>query len=84
LRVLSRAPWLSDLKAELLAFPNGRNDDIVDALGLVGQLMDVWAAGNLPAARAAEYPGPESFKDYRTTSALEQAELNAATNWRLA
>ena len=31
---------LSDLKAELLAFPNGRHDDIVDALGLCGQLID--------------------------------------------
>jgi phage terminase large subunit-like protein len=26
------APWLADLEAELLAFPNGRYDDQVDAL----------------------------------------------------
>jgi predicted phage terminase large subunit-like protein len=26
------APWLADLKAELLAFPNGKHDDQVDAL----------------------------------------------------
>lgn len=26
------APWLGDLERELLAFPNGRHDDQVDAL----------------------------------------------------
>ena len=26
------APWLADFEAELLAFPNGRYDDQVDAL----------------------------------------------------
>jgi len=72
MRVLSRAPWLSDLKAELLAFPHGRHDDIVDALGLVGQLIDKWQAGNLPAAYAAAHPGPESFKDYAIASEMER------------
>ena len=38
----ARAPWLPDLKAELLAFPTGKHDDQVDALGLVGQLLDKW------------------------------------------
>jgi len=33
LYVPARVPWLPDLKAELLAFPRGRHDDIVDALG---------------------------------------------------
>jgi len=32
-------------RAELLAFPTGKHDDIVDALGLVGQLMDKFAPG---------------------------------------
>ena len=40
LYVPARAPWLQDLKAELLAFPRGKHDDQVDALGLVGQLLD--------------------------------------------
>ena len=43
--VPARAPWLADLKAELLAFPRGKHDDQVDALGLVGQLLDKWAPG---------------------------------------
>ena len=28
----ARAPWLSDLVAELLAFPSGRHDDQVDSV----------------------------------------------------
>jgi hypothetical protein len=47
LYVPAAAEWLSDLRAELLAFPTGKHDDIVDALGLVGQLMDKFAPGRL-------------------------------------
>jgi predicted phage terminase large subunit-like protein len=35
------APWVPALRAELLAFPHGRHDDQVDALGLIGQLLEV-------------------------------------------
>jgi predicted phage terminase large subunit-like protein len=45
LYVPADAPWLPDLRAELLAFPTGRHDDQVDALGLCGQLMDRFAPG---------------------------------------
>jgi predicted phage terminase large subunit-like protein len=48
LYVPARAPWLADLKAELLAFPTGKHDDIVDALGLVGQLLDKFSAAIRP------------------------------------
>jgi len=48
LYVPARVPWLPDLKAELLAFPRGHHDDIVDALGLAGQLLDMWAPGGVP------------------------------------
>jgi predicted phage terminase large subunit-like protein len=34
------APWYADLRSELLSFPAGKHDDQVDALGLVGQLLD--------------------------------------------
>ena len=40
--------WLHDLRVELLAFPTGRHDDQVDALGLCGQLMDRFALGYVP------------------------------------
>jgi hypothetical protein len=69
LYVPARAPWLPDLKAELLAFPTGKHDDQVDALGLVGQL-DKWAPGGVPKLEpgsfrpppidyVARYPRPE-------------------------
>jgi predicted phage terminase large subunit-like protein len=40
LRYREDAPWRSDMEAELLRFPAGVHDDIVDALGLVGQLIN--------------------------------------------
>jgi hypothetical protein len=41
-------PWFADLRAELLSFPAGKHDDQVDALGLVGQLLDKISAGPRP------------------------------------
>lgn len=40
LRVPAQASWRADVEAELLRFPAGVHDDIVDALGLIGQLLD--------------------------------------------
>jgi predicted phage terminase large subunit-like protein len=34
------APWRTDMEMELLAFPAGRHDDVVDAISLIGQLLD--------------------------------------------
>lgn len=34
------APWRADLESEMMSFPAGKHDDQVDALGLVGQLLD--------------------------------------------
>jgi hypothetical protein len=48
LYVRQGAPWFADLRAELLSFPAGRHDDQIDALGLVGQLLDKINAGQKP------------------------------------
>lgn len=40
LYVPQHEPWYSAFRAELLSFPAGKHDDQVDAIGLVGQLMD--------------------------------------------
>jgi phage terminase large subunit-like protein len=46
LQVPTHEPWYPALQAELLSFPAGKHDDQVDALGLVGQLLDKMADGN--------------------------------------
>ena len=44
------APWLAEFQRELLSFPAGKHDDQVDALGLVGQLLDQMVPGQKPKA----------------------------------
>lgn len=60
LYVPAAKPWFSGFKHELLTFPTGRHDDQVDALGLVGQLLDRIHA---PEAKKAEKP--IALNDYR-------------------
>lgn len=56
LHIPAGAPWLSDLISEMMSFPVGVHDDQVDALGLVGQLMDRMSSGNAPKARQEATP----------------------------
>jgi predicted phage terminase large subunit-like protein len=56
LYVPTSAPWYADFRAELLSFPAGKHDDQVDALGLVGQLLDVMIEGRLPPKPEPEKP----------------------------
>jgi predicted phage terminase large subunit-like protein len=53
------APWFAELRAELLSFPAGKHDDMVDMLGLIGQLLDKMLAGSKPAAK--EKPKRDSW-----------------------
>ena len=56
------APFRAALEGELLSFPAGKHDDQVDALGLVGQLLDVMMPpGKLPAARDPEDTWSRAF-----------------------
>lgn len=45
LHVPERAEWYPAFRSELLSFPAGKHDDQVDAIGLVGQLMDKMVSG---------------------------------------
>jgi phage terminase large subunit-like protein len=40
LYVPTRALWYAEFRAELLSFPAGKHDDQVDALSLIGQVLD--------------------------------------------
>lgn len=53
------APWYPDLRSELLGFPAGKHDDQVDALGLVGQLLDRMLTGQ--KQRPAERPVRDKY-----------------------
>jgi hypothetical protein len=66
LQVPIHESWCADLRAELLSFPAGKHDDQVDALGLVGQLLDQMAGGRIlkeeiktPLARDSYRPPTE-------------------------
>lgn len=62
------AGWLPDLRSELLAFPAGKHDDIVDALGLIGQLLDTIASGNKRAVPEKD-KNPSGYRAYHTEGA---------------
>jgi predicted phage terminase large subunit-like protein len=48
LYVPTNAAWYPEFRAELISFPAGKHDDQVDALGLVGQLLDQMIEGPKP------------------------------------
>jgi predicted phage terminase large subunit-like protein len=68
------APWLPQLRSELLAFPNGKYDDQVDMLGLIGQLLDTISLGEKPKPPEKEkrkseyrrYDGEPRLNDWMT------------------
>jgi phage terminase large subunit-like protein len=45
LYVPAKAHWYPAFKSELLNFPAGKHDDQVDALGLIGQVLDRMGRG---------------------------------------
>lgn len=58
LYVPADAPWLADFISELLSFPAGVHDDQVDALGLVGQLLDRMEKGRPVNTNPGPIPQP--------------------------
>ncbi len=49
------AGWMPALQRELLAFPSGKHDDQVDALGLIGRLLDDMRIRLNPNARLEKH-----------------------------
>jgi predicted phage terminase large subunit-like protein len=73
LHIPASAAWRADLEAELLSFPAGKHDDQVDALGLVGQLLDVM----VPAA-------PQRPQVPQQRDRWARRDRDDADNWRVA
>jgi len=63
LHVPKDAPWFADFIAELMSFPVGVHDDQVDAIGLVGQLMDRIGLGEKPKADRPKAGTPRVVAD---------------------
>lgn len=53
--MLKDAPFMADLISEMMSFPVGVHDDQVDALGLVGQLIDRMSYGSTPKETTAPH-----------------------------
>lgn len=63
-----QADWVADFRSELLAFPAGKHDDQVDALGLIGQILDKMSPGIAPAE-------PSKFRGLRDMTLDEAWDL---------
>lgn len=71
LRIPAHAAWRAEFESELMRFPAGVHDDQVDAVGLIGQLLDRVLA---PMRPTEEKKRPDS--GYRSTS------TKASPSWR--
>lgn len=67
------AAWYPGLRSELLSFPAGKHDDQVDALGLVGQLLDKMLNGKRPSTPTR----PREMSGYR-----EATSVSSANDWQ--
>lgn len=68
------ADWYPNLRSELLSFPAGKHDDQVDALGLVGQLLDKMTSGSHP-------PIPEKPKNVSGYKSSAETEKDTYKVW---
>jgi len=78
LYVPGRAPWLDEFEHELLRFPSAVHDDQVDALGLIGQLLDHIQAPISNEGDSTLDLGPDDY-DFAEYEDEEEEE----TNWKV-
>lgn len=77
LYIPANASWRAVFEAELLSFPAGKHDDIVDSLGLCGQLLDIMMPP--PRAKAAEPPIDTYDRAFRRSRGDDSAD-----GWKVA
>lgn len=77
IRIPRHATWYPDLRSELLSFPAGKHDDQVDALGLVGQLLESMVDGIIPTPKAKELnqSGYVAFDEYEDSDVLSAVDM---------
>lgn len=81
LRIPAAAPWRAEFEAELLGFPAGKHDDQVDALGLIGQILDVMATPRRPVVPAASRIVAVGASSTATFNDLWQTAESARPRW---
>lgn len=69
------APWYEALRSEMLSFPAGKHDDQVDALGLIGQLLDHMFAGTAAKPKTE----PDKGSGYRAMGERNKRGADAVT-----
>jgi predicted phage terminase large subunit-like protein len=80
LYVPAAAAWLSDFEQELLRFPSAVHDDQVDALGLIGQLLDHIQA---PVAELTDNVIDLPPDDYEFAEYEDEDDNPLETNWKV-
>ena len=69
------AEWYPDFRAEMLSFPAGKHDDQVDAMGLIGQVLDRMVPGRpLPSETADKVISTDPASTTVTMNDLWEAE----------
>lgn len=80
LYVPAGASWLSEFEQELLRFPSAVHDDQVDALGLIGQLLDHIQA---PVAELTDNVIDLPADDYEFAEYEDEDDDAMETNWKV-
>jgi predicted phage terminase large subunit-like protein len=72
LYVPTKAPWFAAFQQELLSFPVSRHDDQVDALGLIGQMLNQMMAGQKPKAPKQNFDPPSDYVSVRDSELFDR------------
>lgn len=70
------APWVADFVSELLTFPAGKHDDQVDAIGLIGRMLDQMVSGRAPSK-------PDGPRDRWKDAFAKRTQESNAKSWKV-